>query len=166
MDKYEYIELNDNINKVLDDIITRCRVLDDNYDPKEQQFNVGDSVYYVNCYGKIIPAVIDQVENFGRTSGPGGLIYYWIIPEGCKVSLYNRLKFQFCSHIQWLPFKHKIPECFPGHAVLPGDDIFRSEEDANKSLLLYNLKYSLQDYTKMLRNQIEEVKVDNEIIQD
>jgi hypothetical protein len=161
MDKYEYIELNDNVNKVLDDIISRCRILDDKYDPKEQHFNVGDSVYYVDCHGRIISAVIDEVEDFSRTTGPGGLIYYWIIPEGCRLTLFSKFKFYLCTHIQWLHLKHKIPECFPGHAVLPGDDIFKTEQDAIESLLLYNLKYSLREYTKMLREKTE--GIDNEI---
>jgi hypothetical protein len=43
-----------------------------------------------------------------------------------------------------------MPDCFPGHAVSPGDDIFRTKDDAIQAQLLFSTKYNLIDYKNML----------------
>lgn len=144
------MKLIDNVNIIIDDISKKCQALNNKYDPKKQHYNVGDIVYYLNYNGKITPAVIDEVQNFQHSTGPGGLIYYWITPKNCKLTILNQFKFYFYTYIiPWRP-SYKIPNGFPGHAVLPGDDIFSNEEDAIESLFLHNLKYDLQQYVTIL----------------
>jgi hypothetical protein len=145
-----YIKLLISIKLLLSEINTECEKLEKLYDPTIQHFNIGDLVYYVNPHGIIIPSVIDEIQNFQDTTGPGGFIYYWIIPEGCKISIFNKIKFWLSTNLPWLRITYNVPKWCPGHALLAGDDIFKTEDEAVKSLLLSNLKYNLTDYKNLL----------------
>jgi len=153
--KSQYVELLTHINILISKVTARCEKLEKSYDPTVQHFNIGEMVYYVDPHGIITPSVIDEIQNFQDTTGPGGFIYYWIIPEGCKVSIFNKIKFWLCVNLPWLRVTHKVPECFPGHALLAGDDIFKTEDEAIESLLLSHLKYNLIDYKELLTKNTE-----------
>ena len=147
-------EILTSIDLISTNIQSQIDELDNKYNPKIditlQYFNIGDLVYYINPYGIIVPAIIDAISNFRHTDTRGGLVYYWIILENCKLSLYNKIIYWLVTTIPWLPLKHKIPDCFPGHAVSPGDDIFRTKDDAIQAQLLFSTKYNLIDYKNML----------------
>jgi hypothetical protein len=155
MDKFKFIDLINHITFTLDNVMKECRQLDDKYMPTVRHFDVGEKVYYINCHGHIVSAIIDEIQDFSSTTGPGGFVYYWIVPEGCKLTLFHKIKFWLSFHIKFIHLKYEVPDCFPGHGVLPGDDIFKTEQDAQKSLLLHNLKFNLIDYLTLLRKEEE-----------
>ena len=140
------------LNQIFDLLEERRSKIRNTYDITKQHFLIQDTVYYIDNHGYILKARVTEIADFSHGGTiPCGCIYYWIEPDGCRLSWINKVHFW----ITWiLPYcvlyhvpkrwRYKIPPCFPGHAVTAGEDIFRSEEEAMQALLLNNAWYDLQ----------------------
>ena len=125
-----------------------------NYDNYQIEFKVGDSVYCLGNTSDVYPARITLVQDFSNDGmEAGGLVYYWLVPENYQhlwwydlYSFYKRLLKQ-----TWLPPR------IVGHAVLAGEDFFRTEDEARKFEVLSGLRYYLIDYFSLFQGKTENV---------
>ena len=102
-------------------------------------------LYYLNSHGEIVPAIIDEIY-LNNTSG--SFVFYWIHESGSKIGWWNKFTFFLLINIPFLQFRYKVPTGYPDYGVLAGDDIFRTKEEAEDILLLYNLLNILADYNE------------------
>ena len=68
--------------------------------------------------------------------------------SGSKIGWWNKFTFFLLINIPFLQFRYKVPTGYPDYGVLAGDDIFRTKEEAEDILLLYNLLNILADYNE------------------
>lgn len=151
MNHFERFDLITHINIIIDHLTVQNQEFDEKYNEKTQHFNVGENVYYINNFGDILPAIVEQIQNNNPSNG--GLYLYWIRPEGCNITKWHKFKYWFKTTFTWLNLKCNIINGYPGHAVLAGDDIFKTEEDAKYAITVYNAKYLLSDYLSLLEQE-------------
>ena len=134
-----------NITELEHQIYQQITEIENKYDSTKNEFEVGDIVYYLNPHGKVVPAIIDEVY---KSTVNNSFIFYWIHEQGYKINCWNKFTFFLSYNMPFLHFRYKIPKGYPGHGVLAGDDIFRTKEEAEDILLLYNLLNILADYNE------------------
>lgn len=138
------------ISDLLSQLKNRAQLIEKTYKLTEVEFSKGDIVYYVNPQGDIVPAIIDDIRQGNQS---GDFVFYSIHEEGAKISWWNKFKFFLLIKIPWLHFRYDVPQGYPGHGVLAGDDIFRTEQEAEIILMLYNSIYNLVDYQTFLMHE-------------
>lgn len=153
MDTFELLELANATTKILDHLKIQTEMFEEKYSQTVQHFEIGETVYYINNHGFIVPAVIEAIHG---PFGDGGCIFYDIRPEGAKITKLDKIKFWIYLHHNWFNLKHEVPKGYPGHSVSAGDDIFKTEEDANYMMTIYNSMYHLSDYLSILEEQLNE----------
>jgi len=133
------------VSQVLDYFKIESEKIYNSYNPHIKHFNVNDTVYYIPNYGNVMTAKIESIDDFTKNgTEPSGMIYYWIIPENCKLSIFKKINFWL--FLKFPKIKYKIPNCFPGHSVVAGDDIFKTKEEAELYLQINFCYHSLSDY--------------------
>ncbi len=135
--------ITESINTLKSQVEQQILEIENTYDITKPEFEVGDVVYYNNPHGKVVPAIIDEVY---KSTVKNSFVYYWTHEQGYEIGWWNKFTFFLLYNIPFLHFRYKVPKGYPGHGVLAGDDIFRTKEEAEDILLLYNLLDSLYDY--------------------
>lgn len=139
---------------MLNEVQAKMLEIQSNYDNYQVQFEVGDLVYVLGKYSDFYPAHILRVQDFSNGGEKaGGLVYYWLIPENYRHQWWYDLYFFYKRLFKqtWLP-----PRII-GHAVLAGEDFFRTEDEARKYEVLSGLKYYLIDYFSLFQGEKENV---------
>lgn len=137
--------INETIRVLEQQINNQIAEIENKYNITQQEFEIGDLVYYLNSHGEIVPAIIDEIY-LNNTSG--SFVFYWIHESGSKIGWWNKFTFFLLINIPFLQFRYKVPTGYPDYGVLAGDDIFRTKEEAEDILLLYNLLNILADYNE------------------
>lgn len=131
--------INFKIDAFRKDIENSIMDISQNYNPYLIEFAVGDEVWYAaSVPRKAVITAIDDYSEGGEI--PGGLVYYWINFEGAKLSIFDYIRYY------WAYLKGSVyfpPKDFIGHAILAGEDIFRTKAEATIIGNLYNLRYHL-----------------------
>lgn len=153
MNTFELVELMNNISKTIDHLKIKAEELEEKYPQNVQHFEVDETVYYIDKFGNITTAVIEEVQNTAPLDG--GFYLYWVRPKGSKITIWNKIRFWLVLNCTWFDLKHTVPQGYPGHAVNAGDDIFKTEEDANYMMVVYNSMYNLSDYLLLLKNELK-----------
>lgn len=130
------------INMLLNYIYTEIEIIRSNYNNYTVEFNINDTIYYFDDK-KIIKGKIVEIDDYTKTYGEGALVYYWVTPKrNLFIRLYDNFRYKY-SVLFKKPF---IPRTiFFTHSVLFGNDIFQSEEEAEKAKILYNLSFYLNE---------------------
>lgn len=153
MDLFEHFNLITHINIVIDHLKIKNQEFENKYNQLIQHFNIGETVYYIDNYGNVIPAVIESIY---KPSTDGGFIFYNIRPEGAKITKLDKIKFWLYRNCNWLNLKHEVPKGYPGHSVMAGDDIFKTEEEARYSVIISSAMYTLSDYIDLLKQNLDD----------
>lgn len=129
------------------------------YDPREYYFKVGDTAWTLYGYRPVKVEIVGVEDFKEHTGSPDAYVFYWIHMTNISKSKlrWENFKFKFWWYfLQYLNINQpKIaPELGPGHAVLPGDEIFKTAEEAIVDGYLQNLIFELDDleFEKQLEN--------------
>jgi len=135
----------DNLEKDITNLILKYTI---KYDPREYHFVVGDTAWILFNFEPVKIKII-EIEDFKKlTNSEDAYVYYWIQFENISRFriIFENIKFRIWLHfLRYLKISQpKIhPKLGPGHAVLAGETIYRTAEEAILNGYLDNLLFNL-----------------------